>query len=241
MRCPYCEGLNADQAQFCRYCGRSFSLPTSSGQPASRQPPPQRPPYQQPQRPAYLPPRPPQQITPVQAPPYQRPDPNPPAPPDPPEPQYASSVRRRRQSGAAPAPATLAPTAPPAPEPPAPFPPRNMDQLRALEPGALAYTLVGDEVGMGSKKIVRITYPRCTAWQQVATLLKAFKEYQTEQFNTIVIQGVLDQDGSIYTFNNGQLWFDRHVLLGSQLINRYQIETGTGLESDSVRIVLAEE
>jgi hypothetical protein len=116
-----------------------------------------------------------------------------------------------------------------------------MDQLRALEPGALAYTFVGDEVGIGSKKIVRIAYPRCAAWQQVATLLKAFRGYQTEQFNTIVIQGVLDQDDSVYNFNNGQLWFDRHVRLGSQLINRYQIETGTGLESDSVRIVLAEE
>jgi coenzyme F420-reducing hydrogenase delta subunit len=116
-----------------------------------------------------------------------------------------------------------------------------MDQLRALESGALAYTLVSDEVGVGGKKIVRIAYPRCSAWQQVATLLKAFKEYQTQQFNTIVIQGVTSEDNSIYAYNNGQLWFDRNVRLGSQLINRYQIETGTGLESDSVRIVLAEE
>jgi hypothetical protein len=241
MRCPYCGGLNADQAQFCRYCGRSFGPPTSPGQPASRQTPPQRPPYQQPQGPAYSPPRPPQQITPVQAPSYRRPDPNPPAPPAPAEPQYAANVRRRRQSAPATAPATLAPTAPPAPELPAPFPPRNMDQLRALEPGALAYTLLRDEIDIGHKKIIRIAYPRCSAWQQVATLLKAFREYQTEQFNTIVIQGVVDQDSSVYAFSNGQLWFDRHVRLGSQLINRYQIETGTGLESDSVRIVLAEE
>jgi coenzyme F420-reducing hydrogenase delta subunit len=116
-----------------------------------------------------------------------------------------------------------------------------MDQLQALEPGALPYTFVADEVGVGRKKIVRITYSRCAPWQQVATLLKAFKEYQTQQFDTIVIQGLVEQDSSIYTYTNGQLWFDRRVRLGSQLINRYQIETGTGLESDAIRIVLAEE
>jgi coenzyme F420-reducing hydrogenase delta subunit len=212
MRCPYCGGFNADQAQFCSRCGRDFVPQNPSGQPASRQSPPQRPPYQ-------------------------RPGPNPAAT----TPEYASTTRRRRQSVSTQAAITLTPAAPPAPEPPAPFPPRNMDQLQELEPGALAYTFVSDEVGVGRKKIVRIVYPRCAVWQQVATLLKAFKEYQTDQFDTIIIQGVVDQDNSVYTYTNGQLWFDRRVRLGSQLINRYQIETGTGLESDAVRIVLAEE
>ncbi|MBA2284806.1 MAG: hypothetical protein H0W02_04940, partial [Ktedonobacteraceae bacterium] len=43
-----------------------------------------------------------------------------------------------------------------------------------------------------------------------------------------------------YSFTNGELTFDRDVRLGSQITNRYVIETGNGFESDSVRIVLTE-
>jgi len=128
----------------------------------------------------------------------------------------------------------------PPPEPPAPFPPRTVTQLQALEPGALAYTVVNSTVEDGRKKIVRIVYPRGVPWQQVATLLKAFKEQQEERFNSIIIQGVLEQDTQVYAFTNGQLVFDRKVLLGDLTTNRYQIETGNGFESDSIRIVLTE-
>ncbi len=75
---------------------------------------------------------------------------------------------------------------------------------------------------------------------QVATLLKAFNEYQSDEFETIIIQGVREQDTSPYVYTNGQLVFDRNTRLGSQLLSRYQIETGDGMSSDSVRIVLSE-
>jgi len=87
---------------------------------------------------------------------------------------------------------------------------------------------------------VRIVYPKCVSWQQVATLLKAFKEQQEDRFETVIIQGVLEPDRFAYAFTNGQLVFDRNVRLGDLTTNRYQIETGNGFESDSVRIVLNE-
>jgi len=100
--------------------------------------------------------------------------------------------------------------------------------------------VVSNDVADGRKKIVRIAYAKGIGWQQVATLYKAFKEQQEEQFTTILIQGVSEQDTSVYAFTNGQLQFDRGVRLGSLTMNRYQIETGNGFESDSVRIVLSE-
>ena len=127
-----------------------------------------------------------------------------------------------------------------APEPPAPFPPRTLQQLLALEQGALTYTVVQDTVGDGRRKIVRIAYPRCTAWQQVATLLKALSEFKADKFDSVIIQGVSEQDAGAYRFTQGQLCFDRNVRLGSQTMNRYMIETGNGYEADAVRIVLAE-
>jgi len=133
------------------------------------------------------------------------------------------------------------PVTPPAPEPPAPFPPRTMEQLQALEQGALNYTVVSDTASDGRKKIVRITYARCVPWQQVATLLQACKEHQEERFDTTIVQGVPAQDPNSYSFTNGQLVFDRNVRLGSLTTKRYQIETGNGYESDSVRIVLTEQ
>lgn len=93
----------------------------------------------------------------------------------------------------------------------------------------------------GRKKIVRVAYARCVPWQQVATLFKALKEQQEAKFESIIIQGVIPQDNSVYPYTNGQLQLDRNVLLGGSVMDRYQIETGTGLESDAQRIVLYEE
>jgi hypothetical protein len=131
-----------------------------------------------------------------------------------------------------------APPQPPPPEPPAPFPPSTLTELQALEQGALPYTVVESAVGDGHKKTVRIVYAKGVAWQQVATLLKACKEQEERQFETILIQGVLERDTSVYNFTNGQLRFDRNVRLGGLTTDRYQIETGNGFETDSVRIVL---
>jgi len=228
MRCPYCGGVNADQADFCVHCGRD--LKGRSNQPGPRQPPPQNP-YQPPRNAAYPPPP----VKPVQQ-PYTAPGRSQVAPQQaPPKPVPAS------QTGAAPRRTPMsAPVLPPAPEPPAPFPPRTMEQLLALEPGALAYTVTDTALVVNRKKIVSILYPKCAAWQQVATLLKAYKEQQDDKFGTVIIQGYWQQKSDIYVFTNGQLIVDRGVLLGSQKINRYQIETDNGFEVTSVRIVLSE-
>ncbi len=217
MRCPYCGGINSDRTAYCVHCGRDLNP----------QPPPnQYPPYQQRQgappplqgRPTNIP-RTPQQ-----------------------QPQQVPATQRRRAPvmppQSAPIETPIVPPEPPPPEPPAQFPPRTVEQLQAFEQSALAYTVVNSAVGDGRKKIVRVVYPKGVAWQQVATLLKAFKEQQEDRFDTIIIQGVLEQDTQVYAFTNGQLVFDRNVRLGSLITNRYQIETGNGLESDSVRIVL---
>src|SRR5712692_7603576 len=183
----------------------------------------------------------------------------PPPQPNPPYQRQASTPTpsastRTRQPGTpaaptAPAPSVTSarpvpPVAPVAPDPPAPFPPRTVAELQALEQGALPYTVVSDNVDVGRKKIVRIAYAlpiNGVPWQQVATLLKAYKEQQGEHFDTIIIQGVLPQDPGVYSFTNGQLRFDRDVRLGSLTTNRYQIETGNGYESDSLRIGLTEQ
>jgi hypothetical protein len=115
-----------------------------------------------------------------------------------------------------------------------------MQQLKTLEQGALNYSLVSEEESVGRKKTVRILYQRCAPWQQVATLLKALKEQQLDKFNTITIQGIYEQENSVYGFTNGQLQFDHNVRLGSQIMDRYQVETGNGFGIDSVRIVLSE-
>jgi hypothetical protein len=116
-----------------------------------------------------------------------------------------------------------------------------VEQLHALETGALEYTQIGEDTAPGGKKIVRILFARCIHWQQVATLLKACKTLQSRAFPILIIQGVYNQEANIYAFNNGQLLFERGVRLGSQILNRYQIETGTGFEGEAVRIVLTEE
>ena len=218
MRCPYCGGYNADQANFCARCGRDLkSYPPPKQQRQGYSPPSQGRPTTSPQSP---------QQQPQQAPvtPRRR------APTMPSQPEQATRQRV----------APIVPPEPPPPEPPSQFPPHTIEQLRALEEGALAYTVVHNAVGDGRKKIVRIVYPKGAAWQQVATLYKAFKEQLEDGFDEIIIQGVLEQDTEVYEFTNGQLVFDRGVRLGDVILNRYQIETGNGLEIDSVRIVLTE-
>jgi hypothetical protein len=93
-------------------------------------------------------------------------------------------------------------------------------------------------MGDGHKKTVQIKYARGAPWQQVATLLKACKEQQEAQAETVIIQGFHEGETSLYNFTNGQLCFDRNVRLGGEITNRYQIDTGNGFETDSVRIVL---
>lgn len=223
MRCPYC-GRNSERSTYCTNCGRDLRIPPSQ-QPVAGQQPPQGYPTSAPR----------------QQPPYQQPRPVPPASgypthAAPPPPQ----AHRTRQPEAPPPPRPPAPE-PPAPEAPAPFPPHTLEHLHALEAGALAYTILDTTTDNERKKTTRITYPKSVAWQQVATLLKAFKETQEEPYETIVIQGYLPSDPGLYSFTNGQLVFDRNVRLGGQTLNRYQIETGNGFEVDSVRIVLSEE
>ena len=214
MRCPYCGGSNSDRARFCASCGRDMTIPVS---------------------------RPPAQRAPAQQPPYQQPRPGQPAQgyPAPAQPQAPSRVPQGRPATSV-RPSQPSPVEPLAPEAPAPFPPRTLSQLQALEQGALTYTVAETTTNGNRKKIVRIVYPRCVAWQQVATLYKAWKEQQEERFESIVIEGYHTQDANDFTFTNGQITFDRDVRLGSQIMNRYLIETGNGYASDSVRIILNE-
>ncbi len=214
MRCPYCGGLNADQANFCARCGRDLkAFPPPNQQRQGFPPPPQG-------RPTTLP-QPPQQQQSQQAQVTQRRRP-------PTMPSQPVQVSRQQEIPVRP------------PEPPSQFPPHTVEQLQALEEGALSYTVVHSAESDGRKKIVRIVYPKCAGWQQVATIYKAFKEQLEDGFDTIIIQGVFVQDTEEYDFTNGQLIFDRGVRLGGLILNRYQIETGNGLETDSVRIVLTE-
>ena len=218
MRCPYCGGLNADHANFCASCGRDLKPFPPQNQQRQGSPP------RSQGRPTTLPQSPQQQAQ--QTPVTQRRR----APTMPSQPTQATSQHE----------APVVPPEPPPPEPPSQFPPHTVEQLRALEEGALAYTVVQSAVGDGRKKIVRIVYPKGVGWQQVATLLMAFKEQLEDGFDTIIIQGVFEQDTQVYAFTNGQLVFDRGVRLGGSILNRYQIETGNGFETDSVRIVLTD-
>jgi hypothetical protein len=239
MRCPYCGGLNPENSSSCVRCGRGFApqqsarvqAPTAN-QSRSGYPPPQfqpsttpnpprtvYPPVQTPARPVAPPARPsvqPQARPPVQ--PAKRP------------------LARDQASNW-----HVEPTVPTADEPPALFPPNTIAQLKQLEVGALDYTLIDDEGGYGKKKIVRIAFRRCVPWQQVATLLRAFKEYDDAKFDTVTIQAVHSQEAKeMYEYTNGQLIFDRNVRLGSQTMNRFRIETDNGYSTEALRIVLSE-
>ncbi len=239
MRCPYCGGLNPDNATYCASCGRGFSTQPGAAQrppqpvPANPRPtgPQQASPYQAPQpvqRPAYPQP--------------QRPPVAPPVNPYAPAPQHVPPTpAHSRQRAKMPEPGVLIqPPEPPAPEPPAPFPPRTTGHLKELVQGALPYTLISDSISNGKRKTVRIAYRHCASWQQVATLLKAYQEFDEKKYDTIIIQGVFENDTSVYSFTNGQLAFDRNVCLGSQTLQRYQVETNNGFSSDSIRFVLTE-
>lgn len=223
VRCPYCGGVNAEHATYCVHCGRDLSVKPRQG-----------PPQQQPVQPQYPPPRGPQYPPPAKPAqqPYTAPGRAPTAPAG-----TASATGRRAAAPAAP---FVPPPVPRVPDPPAPFPPQKIEQLQALESGALAYTVVETSTMSDRKKTVTITYPRCAAWQQVATLLKAYKEQRGEKFATIIIRGYWQPEPDLYSFTNGQMIVDLGVLLGSQKINRYQIETDNGFEINAVRIVLSE-
>ncbi len=225
MRCPYCGGVNAERASFCAQCGRDL-VPVQAQQQTPRE---------QKQQSPFLPaprPKPTPQSPSRPTPPYQQARPQQPVM----TPRYTPPPVQQPPRAPVPVPPPLQNI-----EPPVKFPPRTMQQLRELQAEAVPYTVADDIVASGRKKIVRIIYRRCASWQQVATLLKAFDEQkQLEKFDTIIVQGVLEQDKTPYAFTNGQLQFDRGVRLGSQILNRYQIETGNGFESDSVRILLEE-
>jgi len=254
MRCSYCGGLNPDSASFCARCGRDLSRRPPSAQPVSQPPSPsqplQRPPYPQPLRP-------PQSITTVQASPNQPSQrPSYPLPSRPPvssgqavsSPGSASRPVRVAQ----PAPQTrvapvvtkpeeqVVPVPPAVPLPNIQFPPRTIAQLRMLEPGALAYSVLDDTVLYGRRRVVRIAFQRCEPWRQIATLLKAADAFRSSTYETLVLYGRITGSDDVYQYTNGMLQFDQKVRLGSQLVNRYQIETGTGLAIDSLRIVLNE-
>ncbi len=259
MRCPHCGSLNPDTTRYCIRCGRNITAPQSGGQqqrvPAAPQHRPEPMPMMpMPPVPQQAPAHPSQQryTQPVYPP---RPVSLPPSPGAPaPLPQQevvvrpalrpeAPQVARQRATTAAASPVAV--SAPPAtsaiPEPPAPFPPRTLAQLQAIESaGAQPYTLLSDDTSYGKKKFVRIAYRGCSAWQQMATLLKAFHEYDDSKYETVVIQGLHDAGESIYSYTNGQLVFDRNARLGSQMLQRYQIETDTGFSTDAVRVVLSE-
>ncbi len=222
MRCPYCGVSNGDQARYCVHCGRDMTTalhsPGSTGT-GMRQPP------QQPQQPTQRYPAPPPSSVPTQ-PPYQSGRPGQPQPP-------APNVRVRPQ-------AASVPVAAPEPAPPVAFPPKTVEQLRGLEQGALTYTVVNTTTNAEWKKTVRVVFSRCAPWQQVATLLKVLKEQMDTNHETIVVQGVQPQEPDVYGFTNGQITFDRHARLGSEVMTRYLLGTNDGFAGDSVRVVLTE-
>ena len=232
MRCPYCGGLNSERASFCVQCGRDLPHTPANTRQQPYQPPRQQPP-QAIQRQSYQPaqrPSPPQGAgrSPVQ----QQPTRVPQQPPVTFPPRQAPVQQPVRV-------ATPDPSLSVA-EPPAHFPPHTMEHLKGLQNEAVPFTLLDDTIVDRRKKVLRIAYRRCAAWQQVATLLKVFNEQDTRGVETVIVQGIVEREETPYEFSNGQLRFDRNVRLGSQTINRYQIETGTGLENDSLRIVLSE-
>ena len=239
MRCPYCGGLNQEHAAFCVSCGRDLRRPVANTQtqrpaaPQSQQP---GYPVDQPIQPAYRGANTPAQparsdrAANAQAQSFQ-------------SPAQAPTPTSRHQSVTASRPQAqpLSPPIPSEPEPPGPFPPRTMAQLEALLiPGSQSYTVVESHIENGKKKCLSITYPRCSNWQQTATLLKALREQQEAQYPTTIIRGVSSRQQDTYGFTNGQLQFDRNVRLGAQVGNRYVIETGNGYANDSLRFVINE-
>lgn len=222
MRCPYCGGVNQERAVFCTYCGRDLSTP-----PKQQTPAPPRAGGRAPERPGTHPAgQPASRGSGSQG--SSRPAARPPQPP----PAPASRPQQKSQ----------APVVPPAPEPPVPFPPHTLEQFdQLLAAGAQPYTLVTSLIGDGRRKLVRISYSRCTGWQQAATLLKALREQQDETCTAITVQGIWPQQAETSAFTNGQLLFERDVRLGGQVGTRYVVETENGFASTATRFVLNED
>ncbi len=237
MRCPYCGTTNGDQAKYCVHCGRDMSIGLKTP-PTNRPQPPNQPPSSSSQ-PSQRYPAPPAQPQSSYQPSGGRPGQvtqgraMPPVPPQ--QPQQSQQSQSFARSRPQPTPASA-----PEPPAPAPFPPKNVQQLKALEQGALAYNVLNTTTNAMWKKTVRIAFPRCAPWQQVATLLKALEEQLSTDHETFVVQGVLPHDSDVYGFTNGQITFDRHARLGSQTMVRYLVETNDGFASDAVRVVLTE-
>jgi hypothetical protein len=249
MRCPYCGVVNKEGAAFCTHCGRDIARQTQqsvgafppkapSYPPMSQQRPPSTVPTAQPVQPSQrivYPPNATMGPAPVRQPRVQQNRPATQQPMMPPPPiTYPSTNTTPAQSA----------RSQPTDTPPAPFPPKSIAQLHALEAGALAYTLIDNTTSYGRRKVVRIRYARCSPWQQIATLTKAWREYDDPTLDTIIIQGFFATGADTFTdsygYTNGQLLFNRNVRLGSQIQQRYQIETGNGFENNSLRIVLSE-
>jgi hypothetical protein len=115
-----------------------------------------------------------------------------------------------------------------------------MQQFEALlSAGGQTYTVI-ESHEENKKKYVSIAYPRCAGWQQAATLLKALRENQEQQYLTIILKGFFSKEQGRDNFTNGQLQFDRNVRLGSQVGNRYMVETGNGYSVDTLRFVINE-
>lgn len=233
MRCPYCGERNPDTMHYCVRCGRDLRIGTQARQ------------GQRPFQPTQGTPA-PTNMRPSQPPRYANASPPPPQPRPAPQQQPAparNSPRRRAPSTNDAAPEAILPpvvSVREGPEPPIPFPPQTLDELKSLEKEGLDYAVVHDDLGYGRKKIVRIAFRPSVPWLQIATLLKALSAYRSSQFDTIVVQGTFSQAPDVYDFTNGQLQYDHHTRLGSQLVDRYLIDSGTGLESDAVRIVFTE-
>lgn len=252
MRCPYCNGLTPDRTAYCINCGRDLTTNRSQRapqqaprpfSPAAPPPPPQRPayPYNPPQQRV---PGPPETIKqplsrPTVYPPVQTSTARPTAAPAPARPNVAPRMEPARV--ARPTPPPVEPVQATEPTPPVSFPPKTVQQLQALSKDGLEYKEISQEEAFGKKKLVCIQFRRCTGWQQVATLLKALDAYDNpKKYNTVIIQGVYNQESNIHEYTNGQLIFDRNVRLGSRLQNRYQIETDNGYSTEAQRIVLSE-
>lgn len=232
MRCPYCGGVNQDASAFCRSCGRDLRHVPRMPQKSST--PPTRPvPSRQPARPEYAP---------QQLPGYQ--SPSSPYPIKAAQTVPASATKQPVSTAARTVQQSDSASVTPALQPPEEFPPRTMAQLEALQKLALDSSLVSDDESTGGKRIVRVSYKQCPPWQQIATLYKVlqkYKEDRAQEFNTVIVQGLTHPDVNLYSFDNGQLIYDRNVRLGSQILHRFQIETDNGFTATAVRVVLTEE
>jgi hypothetical protein len=221
MRCPYCGGLNQDTSAYCRSCGRDLRYAPRALQKAPT--PPTRPVPPQ-QLPGYQPSNAPYPVKAAQA-----------APASAMKQPVSMAARTVQQSDSA--------SVAPASQPPEEFPPRTMAQLETLQKLALDYSLVSDDESTGGKRIVRVLYKQCAPWQQIATLYTVLQKYQedhAQRFNTVIVQGLTHPDANLYSFDNGQLIYDRNVRLGNQILHRLQIETDNGFTATAVRVVLTE-